>query len=98
LPLVGGLDLAANARALTRKARAMVAYLALQSGRSQSREKLAALLWGRNGEPQARTNLRQALSSIRRAMRRSGGDLLLVDGDRIILDLDDAELDVARFE
>ena len=52
----------------------MVAYLALQSGHSQSREKLAALLWGGNSESQARMNLRQALSAIRKAMQASGGE------------------------
>jgi DNA-binding SARP family transcriptional activator len=52
LSLFGGFEVAGDAAAQpawTRKARAMVAYLALQSGHSQSREKLAGLLWGGNG-------------------------------------------------
>ena len=64
-----GFDLTADEEAvpgISRKARALMAYLALQTGHSQSREKLAGLLWGGNGEPQARMNLRQTLSAIRR--------------------------------
>lgn len=99
--LFGGFEIAGDAATqvgLTRKARAMLAYLALQSGHSQSREKLAALLWGANGDLQARTNLRQALSVIRKAMPSSNGGRFLSDGDNIILNLDDLEFDVARFE
>ena len=76
LCLLGGFDFAGDAAAVpafSRKARALVAYLALQSGHSQSREKLAALLWGGNTEPQARMNLRQALSAIRKAMHSTDG-------------------------
>ena len=98
LSLFGGFTIAGDAAAMTRKARAMVAYLALQSGQSQSRDKLAALLWGNNGEPQARVNLRQALSTIRRAMPTSNGGRLLSEGDTITLKLEDLDVDVARFE
>ena len=100
LSLLGGFDFAGDAAApaFTRKARAMVAYLALQFGQSQSREKIAALLWGSNGDPQARVNLRQALSTIRRAMPSSNGGRFLTEGDTITLNLDDVDLDVARFE
>ena len=49
IALLGGLEIAggeAMARtSLTRKAKALVAYLALQGGRGQSREKLSELLW-----------------------------------------------------
>lgn len=80
-----------------RKVRALIAYLALQPSQSQSREKLAALLWGSTGDAQARMNLRQALSSARKALGphgwRLGGD-----GDRVTLDLRDADFDLARFE
>lgn len=101
LSLFGGFDVVGDTAAqaaLTRKARAMLAYLALQSGHSQSREKLAALLWGSNGELHARTNLRQALSVIRKAMPSSNGGRFQSDGDSVTLNLDDLEFDVARFE
>lgn len=101
LSLLGGFDFADDATpipVLSRKARAMVAYLALQSRHSQSREKLAALLWGANSESQARMNLRQALSAVRKAMHASDGGRFLTDGDSITLHLDDLDFDVARFE
>jgi DNA-binding SARP family transcriptional activator len=52
----------------TKKAAALLAYLALQPGRAQARAKLAALLWGDHGEVQARDSLRQALSLLRKAL------------------------------
>ncbi|MBZ9723676.1 alpha/beta fold hydrolase [Mesorhizobium sp. CO1-1-11] len=100
LSLLGGFDFTGGAVApsFTRKARAMVAYLAIHSGHSLSREKLAALLWGDTGEPQARMNLRQALSVVRKAMPSAHGVRFLTDGDSIMLALDDLDFDVARFE
>ncbi|MFD2058892.1 alpha/beta fold hydrolase [Mesorhizobium calcicola] len=101
LCLLGGFDFASDVATvplLSRKARAMMAYLALQSGHSQSREKLASLLWGCNSESQARTNLRQALSAVRKATHASGGGRFLTGGDTISLNLDDLDFDVARFE
>ncbi|MDC9835681.1 alpha/beta fold hydrolase [Rhizobium binxianense] len=101
LSLLGGFDcagLAAGSPASTRKARALVAYLALQAGQSQSREKLAALLWGGTGEEQARANLRQTLSVLRRALLATGREWFRIEGDRVALDLGDADLDVRRFE
>lgn len=44
----------------TKKAGALLAYLALHSGQAQPRPKLAALLWGDRSEVQARDSLRQA--------------------------------------
>ncbi len=101
LCLLGGFGFAggaATAPAFSRKARAMMAYLALQSGHSQSREKLAALLWGGNSEAQARMNLRQALSAIKKAMDASDGGRFLTDGHSITLNLDNLDFDVARFQ
>ncbi|TJW83476.1 MAG: alpha/beta hydrolase, partial [Mesorhizobium sp.] len=80
LHLLGGFDftgVGATAPAFSRKARGMVAYLALQAGQAQSREKLAALLWSLNGETQARMSLRQAVSSVRKAMSVTGGGRFL---------------------
>jgi DNA-binding SARP family transcriptional activator/pimeloyl-ACP methyl ester carboxylesterase len=100
LYLLGGFDFAgvgAVVPAFSRKARAMMAYLALQAGHSQSREKLATLLWGVNSEAQARMSLRQAVSAVRKAMQASGGRFL-TDGDNVALHLDELDFDVARFE
>ncbi|WP_077965630.1 alpha/beta fold hydrolase [Ensifer adhaerens] len=101
LTLLGGFDcagLVAGSPASTRKARALMAYLALQAGHSQSREKLAALLWGGLSEEQARTNLRQTLSVLRRTLEATGREWLVIKGDRVTLDLRDADLDVWQFE
>lgn len=101
LYLLGGFDFAgvgAAVPAFSRKARAMMAYLALQSGHAQSREKLAALLWGGNSETQARMNLRQAVSVVGKAMQASGSARFLRDSDNVALHLDGLDFDVARFE
>ncbi len=51
-----------------RKARALLAYLALRPGEAVPRETLVGLLWAERGEEQARASLRQALSSLRKAL------------------------------
>ena len=67
----------------TRKARALLAYLALHAGQAQSREKLIALLWSDRAEKQGRDSLRQALTALRRGLGAEGVALLTVDGDAI---------------
>jgi adenylate cyclase len=52
----------------TKKAGALLAYLALHPGQAQARPKLATLLWGDHSEVQARDSLRQALSLLRKAL------------------------------
>ena len=49
----------------TEKARALLAYLAVEAARAQRREKLAGLLWPNLPEGHARQNLSQALYSLR---------------------------------
>lgn len=50
------------------RARALVAYLALQHGRVQPRDKLAALLWPDASHERARHNLRQLLLLVRQTL------------------------------
>jgi diguanylate cyclase (GGDEF)-like protein len=57
-----------TARFRTEKERALLAFLAIESGRAHSREMLAELLWPERPEGVARTNLRQALLGVRRAI------------------------------
>jgi DNA-binding SARP family transcriptional activator len=61
LALLGGLRLKTDSREpvplSTKKAGALLAYLALHPGQAQARPKLAALLWGDRSEVQARDSL-----------------------------------------
>jgi DNA-binding SARP family transcriptional activator len=56
----------------TRKAQALLAYLALPAGRTHPRDKLATLLWGDSSDGAARTSLRQVLFALRRALPAGG--------------------------
>jgi DNA-binding SARP family transcriptional activator len=77
----------------SRKAQALIAYLALEADRPQSREKLASLLWGNTGEERARHNLRQSLAKIRQAL----GEIVVASGDCLSLDHAASETDVGKF-
>src|SRR5262245_61518795 len=101
LSLLGGLEVTSDAVAdapLARKARGLLAYLALHPRQAQSREKLAALFWSGIPESQARMNLRQALSGLRKALSSADGVHLLTGGDHISLDPNGLAIDVERFE
>jgi DNA-binding SARP family transcriptional activator/predicted ATPase len=50
------------------KARALLYFLATESGQVHTREALVALLWPEAAEASARTNLRQALANLREAI------------------------------
>ena len=76
----------------TRKAIALVAYLAL-SGRPVAREEVAALLWPESDHTRARAALRRTLSSLQTAVGSRGLD---VRGDTLALE-DSVASDVARF-
>ena len=54
----------------TRKAEALLAYLACRAGEAQPRDRLTALLWGERADAQARHSLSQTLTSIPCAERR----------------------------
>jgi len=79
----------------TRKAQALLAYLALPLGQAHPRDKLAALLWGEMGEEQARGNLRQALFVLRKALPAG---TLVGGGETIGLNAEAVEVDAADFE
>src|SRR5713226_7038579 len=81
----------------TRKAQALLAYLALPLGRPHPRDKLAALLWGGIREESARASLRQALFAIRKALGDSER-ALRHEGDTVALDAAVVDVDTAAFE
>ena len=58
-----------NEQFRTKKERALLAYLAIESNRPHQREALAEMFWPDKPEGYARTNLRQALSGIRQAVQ-----------------------------
>jgi len=81
----------------TRKAQALLAYLALPLGRAHPRDKLAALLWGERGDEQARRSLRQALYDIRKALGVAAPAVLRAEHDTVALSPAAVDLDVLTF-
>jgi len=81
----------------SRKASALLAYLAVRPERCDSRERLATLLWGDMREDRARHNLRQTLSLLRKAL---GEDVLDNDitSQTVTLDIAAERVDVVAFE
>lgn len=59
-------------RLVSRKSRALLAYLVLRNGAEVPRGVLTGLLWGHRSEDQARASLRQSLSDLRRALAPAG--------------------------
>jgi tetratricopeptide (TPR) repeat protein len=66
-----------------RKARALIAYLALHPDRRISRERLTTLLWGDRADEQARSSLRQSLFELRAF--GNGAGLLSIERDGVTL-------------
>lgn len=100
LRLLGGFELRRGGRPIavgSRKARALLAYLAMRRGQPVARDSLTALLWPDTAPAAGRQSLRQALLLLRRALgpggieSRRGGDLVLPRNPRL-------EVDVERFE
>src|ERR1700693_190381 len=52
----------------TNRLQSLLAYLILHGDTPQPRERLAVMLWPASSEPQARTNLRQLLHHLKRAL------------------------------
>ena len=102
LTLLGGfrahLDPGAPLAFPTRKAQALLAYLAMPPGEAHPRDKLASLLWGSTIETTARTSLRQTLYSLRRDLRRAKDNPLNADGNMVSLEADAVTVDVVEFE
>jgi adenylate cyclase len=83
-------DLGNQVRIKSKKARALLAFLALPLGKERSRETVMALLWSERGDEQARSSLRQALSGLRKelgeeltAALRTTDETLSLDPERV---------------
>jgi DNA-binding SARP family transcriptional activator/predicted ATPase len=83
------------------KVRALLAYLAVESNRPHSREKLTALFWPNQSPDAARSSLRQALATLRRAIgdQKSVTPFLLLDQGNMQMNPDASVwLDVGIFQ
>jgi len=82
----------------TNRLRSLLAFLVLHSEAAQSRERVAFLLWPESSEAQARTNLRQLLHNLRRALPVEC--LLLVSDNQTVRWMADSSctVDVDEFE
>lgn len=72
----------------SKKARALLAYLALSPRLSRSREEIMALLWSDRGEAQARASLRQVLVGLRKDLSKEAVGALIITNDAVALDPD----------
>ncbi len=87
----------------SRRARALLGYLALAPQQSVTRGRLRGLLWSDRGEAQARASLRQCLLAVRTSLAAAGLDLLIVSpehvelaGGRVATDVDNLRAALAR--
>src|SRR5262245_17310556 len=81
-----------------RKARALLAYLAMRLGQPQPREKLMALLWEDTEPERARHSLRQTLTILRHDLAASAGPQPLLSSEAVCLDPALLSVDVESFE
>jgi WD40 repeat protein/DNA-binding SARP family transcriptional activator len=82
------------------KARGLLAYLAVETGQAQRREKLAGLLWPGYTESSARANLRRALADLRQAIgdHQATPPYLLIAQETLQFNAaSDASVDVTSF-
>lgn len=80
----------------TKKARALLAYLAMQQDLSAPRTVLANMFWPDCTDGNARHSLRQCLVSLRKELHAFSPDLLQVSGETIALDAQLIEADACR--
>lgn len=102
LQLFGAFDLRtqddASIKLSARKSQALLAYLAMPSDKVHARDHLAAMLWSEQSTTAARTNLRQALFSIRKLLAADDAKFLTGDGNSLSLDSQLCNSDAEEFE
>jgi DNA-binding SARP family transcriptional activator len=95
--LVGRLGVRFNGRLIelrTRKAGAVLSYLALSEAKQESRERLVGLLWSRSDEEKARASLRQVVRELRSLLEEAGYDGFVAERLMVGLDVDRIEVDI----
>jgi len=100
LTLLGAFELSGKApcAVVSKKAQALLAFLAMPAGQPHRRDKLAAMLWADRSEESARQNLRQCLTAIRRAWDGGQSFPLVAEGDLLRLDPASLTIDACEFE
>jgi len=101
LRLFGGLELKLAGRVVDlpgQKDRALLAVLALSSGATHSRDKLASLLWSDRGDQQARDSLKHSLTRVRQSLREAAPPPIVADRQSVRFDAAGVTIDVATFE
>ena len=95
--LVGRLGLRFNGRPIelrTRKAGAVLSYLALSEPKQESRERLVGLLWSRSDEEKARASLRQVVRELRSVLEEAGFGGFVAERLLIGIDIGQVEVDI----
>ena len=95
--LVGRLGLRFNGRPIelrTRKAGAVLGYLALSEMKQESRERLVGLLWSRSDEEKARASLRQVVRELRSVLEEAGYGGFVAERLLIGIDIGQIEVDI----
>lgn len=78
----------------SKKARAIVALLCLSPGGRCARSRIAATLWDRVPEAQARSSLRQALRELLTALGDCAADLIAIDREALVVNLRACRIDI----
>ena len=95
--LVGRFGLRLNGRQIelrTRKAAAVLGYLALSDTKRESRERLVGLLWSRSDEEKARASLRQVVRELRSVLEDAGFGGFVAERLLIGIDIGQVEVDI----
>ena len=77
----------------TRKALALLVYLAVEGG-THSREKITALFWPESDSPAGRGTLRKSLAYLRQELSEPHASHLLAERDSLALDPSSTSLDL----
>jgi DNA-binding SARP family transcriptional activator len=89
ISLLGGMALHVGDREVAlsnRKARALIAYLAVTPGMRETRDRLVGLLWSETEDGKARASLRQLLHGLRDTLDKEGVSGLSADNLHVSLD------------
>jgi len=95
--LVGRFGLRLDGRPIelrTRKAAAVLGYLALSETKHESRERLVGLLWSRSDEEKARASLRQVVRELRSVLDEAGFGGFVAERLMVGIDTGQVEVDI----